>query len=256
MTPGQRPLAAFFVDLLVAVLAMTVLVAACGLGWAALQGMQAAAQARDAAAAATLAATMGAPGPLALLLMTAIGTGGAALLLYFWRRRATPMERVASAHAARRTDTWAWVVVVGLACFLWSSALTRMAGAWGVDPDPSNALLVQQALDTHPWALVLFALVLAPLYEELLFRRVLFGRLWAAGRPLLGIVLSSAAFALLHEIPGLGENPLSATALLWLVYAGMGAAFAVLYWRTGTLWAPIGAHALNNAIAVAALVLG
>ena len=34
----------------------------------------------------------------------------------------------------------------------------------------------------------------------------------------------------------------------------MGAAFAWLYQRTGTLWAPIAAHALNNAIALAALV--
>ena len=45
---------------------------------------------------------------------------------------------------------------------------------------------------------VLFAVVLAPLYEELLFRRVLFGRLWHAGWPVLGIALSSVIFALVH----------------------------------------------------------
>jgi hypothetical protein len=43
-------------------------------------------------------------------------------------------------------------------------------------------------------------------------------------------------------------------AQLWLVYGGMGAAFCWLYRRTGTLWAAITAHALNNAVALAALV--
>jgi uncharacterized protein len=95
--------------------------------------------------------------------------------------------------------------------------------------------------------------VLAPAYEELLFRRVLFGRLLAAGRPVLGIVLSSLAFALLHEIPGLSGNGVLAICQLWLVYGTMGAAFAWLYWRTGSLWAAILAHGLNNAIAMAAL---
>ena len=34
----------------------------------------------------------------------------------------------------------------------------------------------------------------------------------------------------------------------------MGAAFCWLYRRTGTLWAAIAAHALNNAVALAAMV--
>ena len=52
----------------------------------------------------------------------------------------------------------------------------------------------------------------------------------------------------MHEVPGVGGNPLEATLLLWLVYGGMGAAFAWVYWKTGTLWAAIGAHALNNLV--------
>src|SRR3546814_10157648 len=101
----------------------------------------------------------------------------------------------------------------------------------------------------NPALLLLVVALLAPAYEELLFRRVLFGRLWAAGRPLLGIVLSSAAFACMHELPGTGGNGLLAGALLWTCYAMMGALFAWVYRRTGTLWAAIGAHAVNNLIA-------
>lgn len=68
------------------------------------------------------------------------------------------------------------------------------------------------------------------------------------------MLLSSLAFALVHEIPGTSANGPLEIAQLWLVYGGMGAAFAWLYQRTGTLWAPIVAHGLNNAIALAALV--
>jgi len=42
---------------------------------------------------------------------------------------------------------------------------------------------------------------------------------------------------------------------LWVIYGGMGAAFAWVYRRTGTLWAAVIAHAVNNAIALAAMVL-
>jgi membrane protease YdiL (CAAX protease family) len=65
------------------------------------------------------------------------------------------------------------------------------------------------------------------------------------------VVLSSAAFALMHEIPGTTGNSWQATGVLWLTYGFMGAAFALVYWRTRTLWASIAAHALNNAVALA-----
>ncbi|KAG1279996.1 hypothetical protein G6F64_014552 [Rhizopus arrhizus] len=76
---------------------------------------------------------------------------------------------------------------------------------------------MQNAIARFPLFLVLFAVVLAPAYEELLFRRVLFGRLWKAGRPWLGIILSSLAFALVHEVPGLSKNSLLGMLQLWLV---------------------------------------
>jgi len=66
----------------------------------------------------------------------------------------------------------------------------------------------------------------------------------------LGLVLSSLAFALVHEIPGTSANPPLAVLQLWLVYGGMGAVFAWLYWRTGSLWVSIVAHGLNNGIAL------
>ena len=137
---------------------------------------------------------------------------------------------------------------------LGSNGIAFLSRQFGIEPVPTNVELMQSAIARFPLFLVLFAVVLAPAYEELLFRRVLFGRLWQAGRRWLGLVLSSLAFALVHEVPGVSKNSLLGMAQLWLVYGGMGAAFCWLYRRTGTLWAAIAAHALNNAVALAAMV--
>src|SRR3546814_19526665 len=60
----------------------------------------------------------------------------------------------------------------------------------------------------------------------------------------------------MHELPGTGGNGLLAGALLWTCYAMMGALFAWVYRRTETLWAAIGAHAVNNLIACMLLLAG
>jgi membrane protease YdiL (CAAX protease family) len=198
-------------------------------------------------------ATIGQPGVLVQLLTALVSTASPALLLYYWRRRATADEHRASRAAARRASTWGWTALIAVGVFLLSNLVSVAASALGIKPVPTNLPLMEEAIRKWPLALVVFAVAIAPAYEELLFRRVLFGRLLAAGRPWLGIALSSAIFALVHEVPGVSGNGPAAIAQLWLVYGGMGAAFAWLYWRTGTLWAPIVAHGVNNATALAAL---
>lgn len=255
--PGS-PVLGFALDLLIGVATLLFLSVLGGLAWALGRGVEVGMQAaRDGAtpAGAELATALGAPGALAQMLIALVSTGGAALLLYFLRRRASLAERAKSHQAIRRASTWGWTALVAVGVFLGSSGIGWLAKQIGVEPVPTNLLLMQQAWAQYPLFLIVFAVLLAPAYEELLFRRVLFGRLWAAGRPLLGIVLSSAAFALVHEIPGTSPNSFPAMLQLWLIYGGMGAAFAWVYRKTGTLWAPVVAHAVNNAIALAAMVL-
>ena len=248
----------FLLDVVVAFTALMAVSMLASMAWAVAQTLrlvQAGAIA-DPADTEALVRALGQPGPLAQIVMAVLGMSAAALLLYFWRRRAGPAERVRSRVAVARPSTWGWSVLVGLAVFAASSLIGWLMQRAGVEPVPSNMALVDEAGKRWPVFLFVFAVVLAPAYEELLFRRVLFGRFLAAGRPWLGVVLSSAAFALVHEVPGLSGNPPLAVLQLWLVYAGMGAAFAWLYWRTGTLWAPIAAHALNNAVALGVHGLG
>jgi len=250
--PGS-PIAGFLIDLGIATLSLLALSMASVLLWGLYRAVivvrDTGAQAADA-----LAQQVGQPGALAQILMAVFATGGAAIFLYFLRRRADATERRASFEAARRPSTWGWTALVAVGVIIGSNGIAWLARQAGIEPVPTNLALMEQALARFPWFLALFAIVLAPAYEELLFRRVLFGRLWQAGRPWLGMLLSSLAFALVHEVPGTSANGPWEIAQLWLVYGGMGAAFAWLYQRTGTLWAPIVAHALNNAIALAALV--
>lgn len=172
--------------------------------------------------------------------MTLVSTGGTALVLYFWRRRAEARPNGSGPSIAcvvRHPGAGRWQ---GLATFA-GSLMSAAGRALGLDLEPSNLDVIKEGFARFPVFLALFAVVLAPLYEELLFRRVLFGRLWRAGWPVLGLVLSSLVFALVHELPGLNGKPVSSTVFLILVYAGMGRIFAWVYRRTGTLWAPIAA---------------
>ena len=254
-TSTQRTFVAFLLDALIVVFSLLALSLLGGVVWAlsrliTLDLTQTALQ--DPAA---VVQSIGQPGAIASVWMALFSTGGAALLVYFWRRRASVEERRDSRHAALRLNTWGWACAAGAATFLSSALLGWMGQQVGIQPQPSNLALIEAATAANPVFMMLFGVVIAPAYEELLFRRVLFGRWWAAGKPWLGLLLSSAAFALMHEIPGVGGNTWQATALLWVIYGFMGAAFAWVYWRTRTLWAAIGAHALNNVIALTLLSL-
>jgi membrane protease YdiL (CAAX protease family) len=246
----NRPVAGFFLDLAIAVGAMLFLSVACGMAWAMSAGVRLGLQGTATLDPAALMRSIGQPGAIAMIWMTLVSTGGAALVVYFWRRRATPAERALSLQASRKISTWGWVLATAAATFFFSTAITGLSQLLGVEPEPTNLAVIEAAFLTNPLFLALFGVLIAPAYEELLFRRVLFGRLWAAGRPWLGVALSSAAFALMHEIPGTSGNSWQATGVLWLTYGFMGAAFSLVYWRTRTLWASIAAHALNNAVAL------
>lgn len=247
---AMRPLLHALLDLALALAAMLLLSLVFMAGWATWLTLA------EGGAPPHLAARLQQPGVVAQIAMSVLVTGAPALALFLWRRPADAGERAHSLRQAARPSTWAWAMATGIGVFALASGAVALVERLGVKATPSNLALVEAALRTQPALLVLFAVVLAPLYEELLFRRVVFGRLWAAGRPGLGMLLSGAAFALLHEPPGLGGQPPAAFALLWTAYGLMGVAFAWVYRRTGTLWAAIGAHALHNALGCAALLLG
>lgn len=250
------PFLAFGLDLVLAVVVVLVITIASIFVWGIYRGIALSKQAYEHGQvlnSSQIAYQIGQPGALAQILMALLGISAAAMLLYFWRRRATRQEILSSRAALTQTSTWGWTLLVTLGVFILTSTVTFVADFLGLKLVPTNRELMQQALEQIPLFSFVFAVLLAPAYEELLFRRVLFGRLLQAGWPRLGMLLSGSVFALAHEFPGISGNGIAGMVQLWLIYGAMGAAFAWLYKRTGTLWAPIAAHAINNMTALAAL---
>jgi membrane protease YdiL (CAAX protease family) len=89
---------------------------------------------------------------------------------------------------------------------------------------------------------VLLAVVVAPLAEELVFRRALYLPLRRATGVCVAAILVSVAFALAHGY-------------LWGLpqLAVLSVVFVALYESTGTLWASIFGHAAHNALMLALL---
>ena len=171
-------------------------------------------------------------------------------LIYLLRGRAKPGE-VARANAAlRRPRTWLLSALVLAALWTLSYAIDGLASWRETELVPGNVEALDELLVQYPLAAILFIVLVAPVTEEVVFRRVLFGRFMAAGCPMLGYVLTGALFAFAHEGPGLSVGGWLESAMLWLNYFAFGALLAWLYQRTGSLWAPILVHAANNALAV------
>lgn len=126
------------------------------------------------------------------------------------------------------------------------------AASWGIDrlwadPGGSNPLLELVLTSADPVALACFAftaLVVAPLFEELLFRGVL---LPVAGQRIGGpgaVLLSAGVFAIAH---------LSLSELVPLFVLGLGLGW--LRWRSGRLGSTVLMHALWNGLTFVNLLL-
>lgn len=94
------------------------------------------------------------------------------------------------------------------------------------------------------WTQILLIAILAPLSEEICFRGLLFGGFRRRFSFPVAAIGAGLVFGLLHYSTGWSTVPQLAV---------LGAAFALVYERTGSLWPPIIFHALNNAFVLVML---
>ena len=96
----------------------------------------------------------------------------------------------------------------------------------------------------HRIAVIVMAVIVAPVAEEVLFRGYLYGVIRRFGGRLPALLTSSLLFAAIHvHLPSMAGLGLLAVIL------------CLLYERTGSLWATITMHATFNATTIAALIL-
>jgi hypothetical protein len=176
---------------------------------------------------------------LAVCLATSTLGGLAGLWFALVRRRGWGVRELGFVACTRSAWHLLWEVPVALVAGLVCSA--TLGPALGLVPDGTGQDAVDGTLTAAPWSVVVGALcvvLLAPVLEEVVFRRVLLG--WLRTRVPVGVavVLVSAAFAATHVLPVL---------VLYTFFLGLSAALLVGWHRS--LWASLALHATNNALA-------
>jgi hypothetical protein len=147
------------------------------------------------------------------------------------------------------------VAVIASAVMLQAAAVafTALMDRTGTSTAGTNLAVIHQAFSAAPLLTLLVTVLIAPFGEELVFRRVLLHRFAQAGRPWLGLVLTSVGFALIHE-----PLPAGREWLPWLLtlstYATLGFGFGLLYLRGGRFDAVLLAHVLVNIVGMALLL--
>lgn len=115
----------------------------------------------------------------------------------------------------------------------------------GLVPVPPDSFHPFASLDDTPLqrlSIVVMAVSIAPLLEELVFRGLLQYRLERRHGPVRGIALASLLFAVIHLIP-------------WILplHFALGAFFGWMVYATRSIWAGVILHTANNAAAVLSL---
>lgn len=113
---------------------------------------------------------------------------------------------------------------------------------------PENEEIVRKLFDMSPLLMSISIIFLAPLGEELIFRKTLFNLIpykW------IYILLSGLIFGGLHII---GTDSL--LSILYIIpYSVLGIAFAYLYYKTRNIFPSIIMHAIHNIISIIGLIL-
>ena len=139
---------------------------------------------------------------------------------------------------------WAMVVlIVALAFEIVYEAALQKTG-WQPKPETAVELLTDAPLWPTGIYLGFFAVVLAPVAEEFIFRGVLFPFVKQLGWPKLAWFGVSFLFALIHG-----------SAAIFIPLFVLALALTWLYEKTGSLLAPIVAHGLFNAANLALLIV-
>jgi hypothetical protein len=164
----------------------------------------------------------------------------AALLVTLWLLR-PDMREPAHREASSAGEVIVWSILgVFLAFFAQGLAASIETYILGIDPGSENTMAIMDIVRTN----LLFMLVpaiIAPILEEIIFRKIVFGSLYKRMNFFLAALLSALIFAAVHmDFEHL------------LIYTAMGFTFAFLYVRTKRILVPIIVHAGMNTLVVLA----
>lgn len=140
-----------------------------------------------------------------------------------------------------------YLPLVWMLSLVWSLILIQLQKYAILDEIPPQELVLLFTGGGDPVAitlLALFAVILAPLVEELIFRGCIYRFLKSQIAPVLAQILSAVLFALLH-----------ANAMSFLPLVLLGVILARVYEQEGNILVPISFHALFNGFTLLLLLL-
>jgi membrane protease YdiL (CAAX protease family) len=131
----------------------------------------------------------------------------------------------------------------GILFLVVSASVSTALAFFGVEQDQAQQFPMEGAGPLAAAGIMLAGVVFAPVAEEIFFRGFIFRAMSERKGAARGLLYSSVLFAAVHANLA-AFLPLAAGAVL-LAYS---------FKRTGTLWVPITAHAVNNAFALGVLL--
>jgi membrane protease YdiL (CAAX protease family) len=168
--------------------------------------------------------------------LVAFSIAGAATFLLmrfvFWRLKSEGVPRTLGAGGVSAVG---WGAAAGVAAGLAALVYVWAVGHTGLFESAQQSMRI--GANDRLW-LLLLAVAAAPIFEEFIFRGLIFGGLRRTLGMAASMLASAAIFALVHP-------PFSV-----LPVFGLGVATALLYERTRLLIGPIAAHAVYNAVVV------
>ena len=136
-----------------------------------------------------------------------------------------------------------------LAYWVCSMVLSILTQTFFPDFININDSQIVAILGNYPVLMFLGTVVFAPIAEELLHRGLVFGSLFQTSVPL-AYTASALLFASIHVVQYIGFYSPAYIALALIQYLPAGIIFAWAYQRSGSIFAPILIHAVNNMIAI------
>lgn len=136
-------------------------------------------------------------------------------------------------------------VTVGIILIILSTQIMSVLYEWiGVDGGSANQELIETALNSPLRPLVfLLVVILAPVFEELIFRKAMFGfvTMKLEYRKSTALILSTLLFALIH-VPSMDNI------IFIFYYLPLSFIITYAYFKTDNILVPIALHFLNNLI--------
>ncbi|PSL46941.1 hypothetical protein B0H94_10594 [Salsuginibacillus halophilus] len=131
-----------------------------------------------------------------------------------------------------------WIIAgFFLAMFAQATAVFIQSSLLGIEPGSENTEQILQFIESFP-IFIMVVVVIGPILEEIVFRKVLFGSLYKRMNFFWAALISSFIFSIVHvDLENL------------LVYLAVGFVFAYLYVKTNRILVPIIAHVIMNLFA-------